>query len=256
MKWATLFARSFDMQLYDMHTHILPAFDDGAKTVEDSISLIENLKNQGVNNICLTPHFYTNERSLDRFLEKREKAFNRLKPYIPDDVNVVLGTEIYVTSYLFNNDDLSQITYGKSNYILTEFPYEMEFNEKDMQWVYILIQNHGLIPVLPHVERYEYLMNHIDRIRDLKELGMVIQTNISRYTNKASFFNKRKLMKMIDGGLIDILGSDTHSFTHNTPEVFTEACDNIAAKCGTHKLRTMMHNSKKIFNAAAGIEEY
>ena len=238
-----------------MHTHILPAFDDGAKTVEDSLSLIENLKSQGVNNICLTPHFYTHERSLERFLEKRERCFDKLKPYIPDDVNIVLGTEIFVTSYLFNNDDLSQITYGKSNYILTEFPYEMEFNQKDMQWIYILMQNHGLIPVLPHVERYDYLMNHIDKIRELKELGVVIQTNISRYTDKASFFNKRKMLKMIDGGLIDILGSDAHSFTHNTPEVFSEACKNITAKCGRHKLRLMMRNSKKIFNAAAGIEE-
>ena len=120
------------MQLYDMHSHILPAFDDGAKTVEDSISLIESLKSQGVTNICLTPHFYTNERSLERFLEKRARAFERFKPYIPDDVNLVLGTEVYVTSYLFNSDDLSQITYGKSNYILTEFPYSMQFNEKDM----------------------------------------------------------------------------------------------------------------------------
>ena len=45
------------MQLYDMHSHILPAFDDGAKTVEDSLALIDCLKRQGVRNICLTPHF-------------------------------------------------------------------------------------------------------------------------------------------------------------------------------------------------------
>lgn len=243
------------MQLYDMHSHILPAFDDGAKTVEDSISLIESLKSQGVTNICLTPHFYTNERSLERFLEKRARAFEKFKPYIPDDVNLVLGTEVYVTSYLFNNDDLSQITYGKSNYILTEFPYSMQFNEKDMQWIYILMQNHRLIPVIPHVERYEYLMSHNDIIRDLKDLGVVIQTNISNYTDKASFFKKRKLLKMIDGGLIDILGSDTHSFTHSTPEVFSQACKTIEAKCGRHTLRNMMHNSKKIFNAATGYEE-
>ena len=94
-----------------------------------------------------------------------------------------------------------------------------------------------------------------DIIRDLKDLGVVIQTNISNYTDKASFFKKRKLLKMIDGGLIDILGSDTHSFTHSTPEVFSQACKTIEAKCGRHTLRNMMHNSKKIFNAATGYEE-
>ena len=243
------------MQLYDMHSHILPAFDDGAKTVEDSLSLIECLKGQGVTNICLTPHFYTNEHSLEHFVEKRARAFEKFKPFIPDDVNIVLGTEVYVTSYLFSNDDLSQITYGKSNYILTEFPYSMKFTERDMQSIYILIQNHGLIPVLPHVERYEHLMAHHDVIRELKDIGMMIQTNISNYTDKSSFFRKRKLYKMIDGGLIDILGSDTHSFTHSTPEVFSQACKTIEAKCGRHTLRNMMRNSKKIFNAAIGYEE-
>ena len=46
------------MQLFDVHTHILPAFDDGAKTIEDSLELIACLKKQGICNICLTPHFY------------------------------------------------------------------------------------------------------------------------------------------------------------------------------------------------------
>ena len=50
------------MQLFDMHSHILPGIDDGAKTVEDSLELLSCLKNQGVTNICLTPHFYTNEQ--------------------------------------------------------------------------------------------------------------------------------------------------------------------------------------------------
>lgn len=244
------------MQLYDMHSHILPAIDDGAKTVEDSLSLIESLKSQGVNNICLTPHFYTNEMSLEKFISRRARKFDQFRPYIPEDVNIVLGTEVYVTSYLFNNDDLSGITYGKSRYILTEFPYDMTFNEKNLQWIYIITQNQGLIPVLPHVERYGYLMDHHDKIRELKELGMVIQSNISNYADKASFFRKRKLMKMISGGLIDILGSDTHSFTHSTPEVYTQAINNISAKCGRHCVRNLMKNSKTIFDEAMGYEEY
>ena len=59
------------MQLYDMHTHILPAFDDGAKTVEDSLALIECLKKQGVSHICLTPHFYTHEMSVEDYVARR-----------------------------------------------------------------------------------------------------------------------------------------------------------------------------------------
>ena len=74
-----------------MHSHILPDFDDGAKNVEVALELIEHLKKQGVRNICLTPHFYTNEMSLEDYLKERQEKFEAFLPHIPEDVNVVLG---------------------------------------------------------------------------------------------------------------------------------------------------------------------
>ena len=55
------------MQLYDMHSHILPGIDDGAPSVEKSLVILNELKKQGVTNVCLTPHFYTNEISAEDF---------------------------------------------------------------------------------------------------------------------------------------------------------------------------------------------
>ena len=111
------------MQFYDMHTHILPEFDDGARSIEESLTLIDSLKKQNVNNICLTPHFYTNEMNAEDFVKERDEAYQKFLPHKPEDVNIILGAEVYVTKYLFVNDDLSKLTYGNSNYILTEFGY-------------------------------------------------------------------------------------------------------------------------------------
>lgn len=238
------------MELYDMHSHILPDFDDGAKDVKAALELIDRLKNQGIRNICLTPHFYTNEMSYIKYLTKRQYAFEKFLPYIPDDVNIVLGCEVYVTDYLFNNDDLTGITYGNSRYILTEFPYQTTFSESTMKKIYILIQNHGLIPVIPHVERYNYLIDHPDRIADLKDIGVVIQTNISCYTSSTPFFRKRKMLKLVDRGFIDIIGSDTHSTVHNPPDCFKEALQTIYDKCGSRAVKHLMGNAEKIFNSA------
>lgn len=240
------------MQLYDMHSHILPAFDDGAKTVEDSLALIGCLQKQGVNNICLTPHYYTNERSLLDFLRKREQAYLNFAPHIPEGVRIVLGAEVYVTDYLFNNKDLSGITYGKSNYILTEYPYNSQFSDKTMQKFYSLIQNYGLIPVMPHVERYHFLVDHPEYIEEMQDLGVIIQTNVSNYSDKSPFFRKRKLLKLIAGGYINILGTDAHSFVHNTPEVFSQAMNTIREKCGSHVLNQMMETAEMMFTAAVG----
>ena len=121
------------MQLFDVHTHILPAFDDGAKTIEDSLELIACLKKQGICNICLTPHFYTHEQSVEDFLESRNAAFAAFEPHIPSDIRIILGAEVYVTDYLFNSDSWQGISYGKSPYILTEFPYNSTFSNRTLR---------------------------------------------------------------------------------------------------------------------------
>lgn len=238
------------MQLYDMHSHILPEFDDGARSVEESLTLINCLKNQNVTNICFTPHFYTDEMSAEDFIQKRKEAFEKFLLYKPDDINIVLGAEVYVTRLLFSNDDLSGLTYGNSKYILTEFSYSSSFSEKTINDFYTLIQNHGLIPVIPHVERYDALMKDSEIIRELRDMGVLIQTNVCNYTKKAPFFKKRRLLKYISEGLIDILGTDAHSLTHNSPEYYTEALDTIAEKCGQRFVKRMMKKSEEIFNSA------
>ena len=93
-------------------------------------------------------------------------------------------------------------------------------------------------------------MDNPRKIDELRDMGMLIQTNISNYTAKTPFFRRRKMLKMISRGQIDLLGSDAHSFRHNTPEVFTEAMNTISAKCGDEALADMMDYAADIFSEA------
>lgn len=238
------------MQFYDMHSHILPEFDDGARSMEESLSLLESLQNQNVDNVCFTPHFYTNEMSAEDFVKSRKEAFEKFLPHKPQGMNIVLGAEVYVTKYLFTNDDLSELTYGRSNYILTEFAYNSSFSDETMNMIYTLINSHGLIPIIPHVERYAALMNNPNVICELKDLGVIIQSNVGNFVKKAPYFKKKKLINYINRNLIDILGTDAHSFTHNTPEDYTQAIAFITEKCGAYSVEKMMQNSEEIFNSA------
>ena len=238
------------MRLYDMHSHILPGFDDGAQNIAESLSLLECLNAQEVNNVCLTPHFYTNEMSAIDFVEKRNEAFRKFLPYIPQGLNVVLGAEVFVTKYLFTNRDFSKLTYGKSNFILTEFAYSSTFSERTFKYFRKLIEEHGLTPVIPHVERYDALIEDASKIVELKKLGILIQTNIANYAKKSPYFRRRKLLNLINEGYIDILGSDAHSFEHNTPEVFSQAVDCIIDKCDVQRLRSMMDKAEYVFERA------
>lgn len=233
-----------------MHSHILPDFDDGARDVDESLALLDSLKKQGVTNVCLTPHFYTNEQSLEDFVNSRNEAFSSFKPHLPDDIKVVLGAEVYVTQYLFNNGDLSDITYGKSRYILTEFAYNSTFSKATLNYIDKLMGVYGLIPILPHVERYHALIDNPEILSILRSNGVIIQTNISNYTQKSPMRKRHKMLKLIKAGLIDILGTDAHSFEHNSPEKFSQAVKLIADKCGEEAVIRMMKKSSIIFNDA------
>ena len=111
------------MNLYDVHSHILPQIDDGAENVDVSVNIINTLYNQGVRHICLTPHYYTHQESMESFLSRRESSFNLLKPSLPSDIEFCLGAEVYVTDIIMNNKSLKPVCYGNSDYILLEFPY-------------------------------------------------------------------------------------------------------------------------------------
>ena len=64
------------MTFLDIHTHILPNVDDGAKNMETAIKLLEMLKEQGVTDVVATPHFYPDEDNAEEFAKTVETAYN------------------------------------------------------------------------------------------------------------------------------------------------------------------------------------
>ncbi len=216
--------------LYDMHTHILPAVDDGAKSIEDSLTLINKLRRAGVSHICLTPHFYTHKESLKEFLERRNRAFTELSSYVSDDVTLHLGAEVYITKYLFSNeDDLKSVCYNGTKFMLTEFPYSSTFEGESMVFINKLINNYGITPVLAHIERYPYLLKHLDVVEELIDMGVIIQSNACSFSE---FPLKIRLTKMVKNGYIHIIGSDAHSVNRNSPDFFSFLNEHIDKKLG------------------------
>ena len=65
--------------MVDFHTHVLPRIDDGSGSTEESLSLLESLRSQGVDIVCATSHFYPAEQDPESFLRRRGKAWDRLR---------------------------------------------------------------------------------------------------------------------------------------------------------------------------------
>ena len=67
-----------DDDLIDFHTHILPRIDDGSGSSQESLELLAHEKEQGVDRIVFSPHFYAGKDSVENFLDRREKSYQRL----------------------------------------------------------------------------------------------------------------------------------------------------------------------------------
>ena len=79
--------------MIDWHSHVLPQLDDGSRSLEESVAMLEALKCQGVDTVIATPHFYANEESVEAFLERRKKSHDLLSSEIKsDDVVAVIGS--------------------------------------------------------------------------------------------------------------------------------------------------------------------
>ena len=110
-------------QLVDLHCHILPGIDDGAKNLDVSMSLIQKEMEDGVVGIVFTPHFHYERITLDAFVQQRKMAYRSVVAQLAErklPLAVKLGAEVYFTTALASLD-LSKLAFAGSRYILIEF---------------------------------------------------------------------------------------------------------------------------------------
>ena len=110
--------------MIDLHTHILPHMDDGAKDSSVTAAILQKEVEQGVQALVFTPHYYCKDRTPEQFLEKRNRMFQHIKPLIPENLEVRLGCELHFTGLNMPEvEELCKLAIEGTNYILLEFPF-------------------------------------------------------------------------------------------------------------------------------------
>ena len=232
-----------------MHCHILPGVDDGSQDVETSLKMIERLEAQGAKKIVLTPHYYSNEISLDDFLKMRDKAFKRLCEAYGGEIELIPAAEVYISDYLFNNDSLDRLCIGNSRYVLIEHPFSASFGSSDYDRLMNLYCDYKIRPVLAHIERYRALMESKYLLDDYIEMGCLTQVNISTFSDAPRSVRKR-VLKLLDEGKIHFIGSDSHNLDSRPPD-YEAGAKMIITKCGEDALKTLVKNADILVKAEA-----
>ena len=168
--------------LVETHCHIIPGIDDGSPDIDTSLAMIEKLQRQGAKKIILTPHYYSDNISLDDFLRRRDKAFNELMRALPSgSPTLIPAAEVYISQYLFNNQNIDELKIGNSNYILIEHPFSSSFSENTYDRLMNMYCDYGAKPILAHIERYQALMEDTYKLEDYIDMGCLTQVNIQHF---------------------------------------------------------------------------
>lgn len=231
--------------LVEMHSHIIPGIDDGSQHIETSLKMIAKLQEQGAEKIVLTPHYYSDDISFDDFLRRRYNAFNALlKALPPGSPALIPAAEVYISKYLFNNDNLKELCIGSSNYALIEHPFSASFDENDYNRLMNLYYDYGIRPVLAHIERYRPLIEDTYLLEEFIEMGALIQVNVNSFVDAHRSIRK-KLFKLLDTGHIHIIGSDCHNLDTRPPE-YEKGIKAIIKKSGMEAVETLMYNANQL----------
>jgi protein-tyrosine phosphatase len=191
--------------MIDVHSHLLPGVDDGSRSFEQSVGVLERFADQGVECVVLTPHLNVS-RSTDAPYERHLELLDELRSRAPATVELRLGWEIMLDE---PNRDLRprRLSLGDSSAALVEFPLsgvpEQGGNELAR------IRSSGVVPVLAHPERYWGCS--AAKVYRWRQAGAVIQMDTAGLLGKGRVAKiSRQLLEL---GLVDLFASDNHGDT-------------------------------------------
>ncbi len=197
----------------DMHSHILPGIDDGARTIEDSIALAGRFEALGYKRLVATPHimadyFRNTPDSINRALDKLRNGLSQNQINLQVDA----AAEYYMDETFEKKvREKSVLTFG-DNYLLFELSFiNYPSNVNDM---IKLMQDNGYQPVLAHPERYPYFHGTVDNYSRIKDQKCCLQVNAIALTGYYGPGPKALAEEMIENDLVEFVGSDMHHLRH------------------------------------------
>lgn len=214
--------------MVDIHSHILPMVDDGAKSWDVAVEMVKMAERDGVTHMVATPHA---NYEYEYHRESHEQLLNELQAKVGSGIQLILGCDFHF-SYDNIEDALAhnnRYTIGNTRYILMELSdFSVPPNIPDMIGA---LTAKGLVPILTHPERNPILQRHPDRVVEWVDMGVLVQITASAFTGRWGKGVQKLAKWYADEGLIHVIASDAHSTNHRSP-VLSEARKVVAKAYG------------------------
>ena len=225
--------------MFDLHSHILPGLDDGAKTIEESMKMLRAASGDGIKGMAATPHGKdVREAGALGLVSEHVEILNRLSQEETLDIKIYVGMENHLTP------DLPELVANGAGfpinggpYILVELPFDSLPDYTDD--VLTRLQEQGLTPLIAHPERQADIMKDPSIMGDLAGRGMLGQVTstciLGRFGSKARDTAEILLKK----GWVHIISTDCHRPTGPRAPVMAESVVEAGKIVGAERARAM-----------------
>lgn len=199
----------------DLHSHLVPEVDDGSSGVDESLEAIDRLVDEGVTAIVTTPHvsasLLARPGAADEHLGRIESAWRRVRDAWRGDGPIPRlgrGTEVLLDLPRPDvGDPRCRIEGGR--YVLVEFPHA--FLPPGSEDALYHIGGQEAVPVVAHVERYNFGVGGEAVWTRWRDAGGVFQVNLASFAGRYGKRVHDTAWKLLEGGWVDLLGSDYHA---------------------------------------------
>lgn len=232
--------------MIDIHSHIIPNVDDGARSVEETFNILKEAQEAGFTDVILTSHFLLNyyETNAQELIFWKEKLQEVLKKQ-GTKINLHSGMEIYITNQmeeLLENKKI--LTLANSRYMLIELP--LATNVKYFDYVVYYLEAKGIKPIIAHPERYKCVQKDPDIVEEYIEKGCLIQCNYGSIVNLYGREAEKTIKTLLKRNQVHFLGSDVHR-ENGTYLIILDAIKKIKKIIGENKINEITTiNPKKI----------
>ena len=193
----------------DIHSHLLPAVDDGVRDLETALSCMNEMKRNGINKIYVTPHFQSHRfrNDGDDIRNKFDELRKQVNEQIPD-IELRLAGEYLIDSGFEERLQSKKLLTINDKYLLVEFSFNQSM--LGMEELFFEMQMKGYEVILAHPERYHYLNQDSKLLNNLKEQGVYFQSNIMSFCGFYGSESMKRAYQYVDKGWINFLGTDIH----------------------------------------------
>lgn len=227
----------------DIHNHLLPAIDDGAKDLNYAVDLVNEYRALGFSKLVATPHtmsdYYPNTNTtIKDALTLLNEELNRREI---NDISIKAASEYMIDIEFEAKLDANKplLTY-KDNKVLVEMSYLRESENLNEALYKLQLKNYA--PILAHPERYVFYLDNLEKIYNLKNNGVQLQLNMLALTNHYGSKIQKVAKKLLEADMYDYIGIDTHRMGHlkKVKEI------KINSKKAT-KIEALLENNKNLF---------